>query len=127
MIESITFIFDCIILFEFASYSFNIFISIKGRSNFFLVMALRWLLVLSFLALGNYASVKSIEGASMKLKININTDQGSRHDAVALIKEDEEWKALNDKNREASQRMFVTNPFTGKFIIPGIGRINQIT
>ena len=62
----------------------------------------------------------------MKLEINVYTDQGSRHDAVALIKEDEEWKALKDKNREASQRMFVTNPFTGKFIIPGIGRINQI-
>ena len=62
----------------------------------------------------------------MKLEINVNTDQGSRHDAVALIKEDEEWKDLKDKNREASQRMFVTNPFTGKFIIPGIGKINQL-
>ena len=89
-------------------------------------MALRWLLVLSVLAFGNYAFVKSIEGASVEIEIDVNTDQGSRHDSVALIKEDDEWKALKDKNREASQRMFVTNPFTGKFIIPGIGKRNQI-
>ena len=89
-------------------------------------MALRWLLVLSGLAFGNYAFVKSIEGASVEIEIDVNTGQGSRHDSVVLVKEDDEWKALNDKNREASQRMFFANPFTGKFIIPGIGRINQI-
>ena len=89
-------------------------------------MALRWLLVLSVLALGNYGFVKSNKGASVKLEIDVNTDQGSRHDSVALIKEDKKWKALKDKNREASQKMFVTNPFTGQFIIPGIGKINQV-
>ena len=92
----------------------------------FFDMVLQWLLILSVLAFGNYGFVKSNEGASVKLEIDVNTDQGSRHDSVELIKEDDEWKALKDKNREASQRMFVTNPFTGKFIIPGIGRINQI-
>ena len=89
-------------------------------------MALQWLLLISLIAFCNYGFVKSNEGASVKLEIDVNTDQGSKHDSVALIKGDEKWKALNDKNREASQRMFVTNPLTGQFIIPGLGRINQI-
>ena len=89
-------------------------------------MGLQWLLILSVLAFGNYGFVKSNEGASVKLEIDVNTDQGDKHDSVALIKEDEKWKALKDKNREGNQRMFVTNPFTGQFIKPDIGRINQI-
>ena len=89
-------------------------------------MVLQWLLILSVLAFGNYGFVKSNEGASVKLEIDVNTDQGDKHDSVALIKEDEKWKALKDKHREANQKMFVTNPFTGQFIIPGLGRINQI-
>ena len=52
-------------------------------------MVLLWLLILCILAFGNYGFVKSNEGASVTLEIDVNTDQGSKYDSVALIKEGE--------------------------------------
>ena len=100
----------------------------KGRSNLFNLMAIQRLFVLLFLAFGNYGFVKPNEEASVKIEIAVNTDQGSRHGSVALVKEDGKWKALNAKNREASQRsgFSILDQFKPDIYIPQFGRIYQI-
>ena len=56
------------------------------------------LLALSVLTLGCYSFAKPNEEPSVKINITVNTDQGSTHESIALIKEDGKWKALKDRN-----------------------------
>ena len=62
------------------------------------------LLALSILALGRYGFAKPNEAPSVKINIAVNTDQGSTHESVALVKEDGKWKVLKDRNGRARQR-----------------------
>ena len=59
-------------------------------------MAKLLLFALSVLAFGSYVFAKPSEEPSVKIDIEVNTDQGSAHESVALIKEDGKWKALKD-------------------------------
>ena len=61
------------------------------------------LLALSVLALGRYGFAKLNEAPSVKVNIAVNTDQGSTHESVALVKEDGKWKALKDRKGGARQ------------------------
>ena len=61
-------------------------------------MAKQLLFALSILAFGSYVFAKPSEEPSVKVNIAVNTDQGSTHETVALIKEDGKWKALKDRN-----------------------------
>ena len=57
-------------------------------------MAKQLLFALSVLAFGSYVFAKPGEEPSVKVKIAVNTDQGSTHESIGLIKETGKWKAL---------------------------------
>ena len=66
-------------------------------------MVKQLLLTLLVVALGSYGFAKLSEEPTVKVNIAVNTDQGSTHESVALVKEDGEWKALNDR-KDAARR-----------------------
>ena len=61
-------------------------------------MAKQLLLALSILAFSTYGFAKPKEEPSVKVNIAVNTDKGSTHESVALVKEDGNWKALKNRN-----------------------------
>ena len=66
-------------------------------------MAKQLVFALSILAFGSYVFAKPSEEPSVKVNIAVNTDQGSAHESVALVKEDGKWKALKDRDGGARQ------------------------
>ena len=66
-------------------------------------MAKQMLLTLLVLVFGSYGFAKPSEEPSVKVNIAVNTDQGSTHESVALVKEDGKWKALKDRKGGARQ------------------------
>ena len=66
-------------------------------------MAKQLLLALSILAFSTYGFAKPKEEPSVKVNIAVNTDKGSTHESVALVKEDGKWKPLKDRNGGARQ------------------------
>ena len=69
-------------------------------------MAKQLLLTLLVLALGSYGFAKLSEEpsvTSVKVNIDVNSDQGSTHESVSLVKEDGKWKTLKDRKGEARQ------------------------
>ena len=66
-------------------------------------MAKQLMLTLLVLALGSYRFAKLSEEPSVKVNIAVNTDQGSTHESVELVKEDGKWRALNDRKGKARQ------------------------
>ena len=75
------------------------------------------LFAISVLALSSYVFAKPNEEPSVKVNIAVNTDQGSTHESVALVKEDGKWKALKDRNDEARQ-MSISSRLPG-ILLPG--------
>ena len=67
-------------------------------------MAKQLLMALSVLAFSSYGFSKPNEELSVKVNIAVNTDQGSTHESVALVKEDGKWKAMKDRKGIARQR-----------------------
>ena len=78
------------------------------------------LLALSVLTLGCYSFAKPNEEPSVKINITVNTDQGSTHESVAIVKDDGKWKALKDKNSGARQ-MNISSRLS-ESALPGSGR-----
>ena len=68
------------------------------------------LLTLLVLAFGSYGFAKPTEEPSVKINIAVNTDQGSTHESVELVKEDGKWKALNDSKGGAHQMSISSRP-----------------
>ena len=66
-------------------------------------MAKQLLFTLLVLAFGSYGFAKPSEEPSVQVNIAVNTDQGSTHESIALVKEDGKWKTLKDRNGEARQ------------------------
>ena len=81
------------------------------------------LLALSVLALGRYGFAKPNEAPSVKVNIAVNTDQGSTHESVALVKEDGKWKALKDRTGEAPQ-MSISSRLPG-ILLPGVAELGR--
>ena len=70
-------------------------------------MTKQMLLTLLVLAFGSYGFAKPSEEPSVKVNITVNTDQGSTHESVALVKEDGKWKALKDRKGGARQMNWI--------------------
>ena len=65
-------------------------------------MAIKTLLIISILTVGKYGLAKESEEASIKLNINVNTDEGvyvgPLHKSILIHKEDGNWKSTQGKN-----------------------------
>ena len=69
------------------------------------IMAIELLLIISVFTVGKYGLAKPSEEASIKLNINVNTDEGvddgPLHRSILLHKEDGNWKSTkgNDEGK----------------------------
>ena len=78
-----------------------------GSTKYYDLMEKQLLLALSLLAFSSYDFVRPNEEPSIKVNTAANTDQGSTHESIALVKEDGKWKALNDKKGRARQGKYI--------------------
>ena len=71
-------------------------------------MAIKLLLIISVFTVGKYGFAKPSEEASIKLNINVNTDEGvdvePLHKTILLQKDAGNGKALKGKNRRVSPK-----------------------
>ena len=71
-------------------------------------MAMKLLLIISVFAVGRYGLAKPSEEASIKLNINVNTDEGVDvgpiHKSFLIHKEDGNWKSTQGNNHAASPK-----------------------
>ena len=89
-----------------------------GSTKYYDLMEKQLLLALSLLAFSSYDFVRPNEEPSIKVNTAANTDQGSTHESIALVKEDGKWKALKDRNGAVPQ-MNISRRTPG-ILFPGV-------